>query len=124
MSDHPPAAARRPHVLTELDEFLRIPSISTQTEHHEDIRRAAQWVADYLARAGLKHVQVIPTAGHPLVYGDWLRASGQPTVLIYGHYDVQPADPLDAWHSPPFVPTVRDGNLYARGAADDKGQVY
>ncbi len=111
-------------ILPELIEFLRIPSVSTLPEHKGDVQRAAEWVADYLRRAGLDHVAVIPTAGHPLVYADWLHAADQPTVLIYGHYDVQPADPLAAWHSPPFEPTVRDGNIYARGAADDKGQVY
>ena len=117
-------AGERAAILAELSEFLRIPSVSTQPEHQGDIARAAQWVAGYLARAGLDHVEVIPTAGHPLVYADWLHAAGQPTVLIYGHYDVQPADPLPAWTTPPFEPAVRDGNIYARGAADDKGQVY
>lgn len=111
-------------ILPELIEFLRIPSVSTLPAHKADVQRAAEWVAAYLRRAGLDHVAVLPTTGHPLVVADWLHAPGQPTVLIYGHYDVQPADPLDAWHSPPFEPTVRDGNIYARGAADDKGQVY
>ncbi|MGI8587249.1 MAG: dipeptidase [Chloroflexia bacterium] len=114
----------RRQIVRELTEFLRIPSISTQPEHRADIERAAQWAADYLRRAGLEHVAVIPTAVHPLVYADWLHAEGQPTVLVYGHYDVQPADPLDAWHTPPFEPSIRDGNIYARGAADDKGQLY
>ncbi len=111
-------------VLTELGAFLRIPSISTLATHADDVQQAAHWVADYLTQAGLEHTRIIPTEKHPLVYADWLHAPGQPTLLIYGHYDVQPPDPLDAWHSPPFEPTVRDGNLYARGAADDKGQVY
>ncbi|HMA36360.1 MAG TPA: dipeptidase [Chloroflexia bacterium] len=111
-------------ILAELSEFLRIPSISTLPEHHADVAQAAQWIATFLTRAGLDHVAVLTTARHPLVYADWLHAAGQPTVLIYGHYDVQPADPLDQWQTPPFEPTLRDGNLYARGAADDKGQIY
>ncbi|HEY6346668.1 MAG TPA: dipeptidase [Bryobacteraceae bacterium] len=111
-------------LLEELKQFLRIPSISAQPDHAADVKRAAEFVASSLRAAGLEHVQIIPTAGHPLVYGDWLHARGKPTVLCYGHYDVQPPDPLDEWVSPPFEPTVRSGNLYARGAADDKGQVY
>src|SRR5579862_6486985 len=114
----------RPRLLDELKDFIRIPSISTSPEHKGDVERAAQFVAEALRRAGLEHVQIIPTAGHPLVYADWLHAPGKPTVLCYGHYDVQPADPLNEWISPPFEPTVRNGNLYARGAADDKGQMY
>ncbi len=117
-------AGAQEEVVAELSAFLRIPSISTLSAYKGDIARAAQWVADYLAAAGLDHAQVIPTARHPLVYADWLRAPDQPTVLIYGHYDVQPPEPLDAWQSPPFEPTVRDGNIYARGAADDKGQLF
>jgi len=119
-----PLTADPQEVLAELGAFLRIPSVSTLAAHAGDVQQAARWVADYLTRAGLDHTEIIPTAGHPLVYADWLHAPGQPTLLIYGHYDVQPPDPLDAWHSPPFEPTVRNGNLYARGAADDKGQVY
>ena len=119
-----PLTADTQEVLAELGAFLRIPSVSTLAAHAPDVQRAAQWVAGYLTQAGLDHTQIIPTGGHPLVYADWLHAPGQPTLLIYGHYDVQPPDPLDAWHSPPFEPTVRNGNLYARGAADDKGQVY
>jgi acetylornithine deacetylase/succinyl-diaminopimelate desuccinylase-like protein len=111
-------------LLEELKQFLRIPSISAQPAHSADVRRAADFVASSLRSAGLEHVEVIPSAGHPLVYADWLHAPGKPTVLCYGHYDVQPPDPLDEWISPPFEPTVRDGNLYARGSADDKGQVY
>jgi acetylornithine deacetylase/succinyl-diaminopimelate desuccinylase-like protein len=110
--------------LEELKEFLRIPSISTDPERAADVARAAQWVADKLRAAGLENVEIIPTAKHPLVYADWLHAPGKPTVLCYGHYDVQPPDPLEEWVSPPFEPTVRDGNLYARGSADDKGQMY
>jgi acetylornithine deacetylase/succinyl-diaminopimelate desuccinylase-like protein len=111
-------------LLEELKQFLRIPSVSTAPEHVADVKRAADFVADSLRNVGLEHVEIIPTAGHPLVYADWLHAPGKPTVLCYGHYDVQPPDPLDEWVSPPFEPTVRNGNLYARGAADDKGQVY
>jgi acetylornithine deacetylase/succinyl-diaminopimelate desuccinylase-like protein len=111
-------------LLDELKSFLKIPSISTLPEHKSDIDRAARFVADSLGAAGLENIEIIPTAGHPLVYGDWLHAPGKPTVLCYGHYDVQPPDPLDLWTTPPFEPTIRDGNLYARGSADDKGQMY
>jgi acetylornithine deacetylase/succinyl-diaminopimelate desuccinylase-like protein len=107
-----------------LKTFLRIPSVSTLPEHVPDVRRAAQFVADSMKTTGLENIEIIPTAKHPLVYADWLHAPGKPTVLCYGHYDVQPPDPLDEWISPPFEPTVRDGNLYARGSADDKGQMY
>lgn len=110
--------------LNELLDLLRIPSISTLPEHKDDVGRAARFVADSLTRAGLEHVQVIPTAKHPLVYADWLHAPGKPTVLCYGHYDVQPPDPIELWKSPPFEPAIRDGNIYARGACDDKGQMY
>ncbi len=110
--------------LSELKDLLRIPSVSTLPEHKEDVRRAAQFVADEMKRLGLEHVEIIPTEGHPLVYADWLHAAGKPTVLFYGHYDVQPPDPLDEWKSPPFEPTERNQNLYARGAVDDKGQMY
>jgi acetylornithine deacetylase/succinyl-diaminopimelate desuccinylase-like protein len=114
----------RERFLDELKTFLRIPSVSTLPDHVPDVRRAAEFVASALRAAGMENVKVIPTAGHPLVYGDWLHASGKPTVLCYGHYDVQPPDPLDEWITPPFEPTLRDGNLYARGSADDKGQMY
>jgi acetylornithine deacetylase/succinyl-diaminopimelate desuccinylase-like protein len=110
--------------LEELKTFLRIPSISTLPEHAPDIGRAAEFVADSLRKAGLENVEVIQTAGHPLVYADWLHAAGKPTVLCYGHYDVQPPDPLELWTTPPFEPAIRDGNLYARGSSDDKGQMY
>ncbi len=110
--------------LSELKELLRIPSVSTLPEHKEDIRRAAQFVADEMNRIGLEHVEIISTQGHPLVYCDWLHAAGKPTVLCYGHYDVQPPDPLEEWTSPPFEPTERNQNIYARGAVDDKGQMY
>jgi len=110
--------------LEELKEFIRIPSISTLPENKDDIERAARFVARSLKAVGMENVEIIPTGKHPLVYADWLHAPGKPTVLCYGHYDVQPADPLEEWKSPPFEPTVRDGNLYARGAVDDKGQLY
>jgi acetylornithine deacetylase/succinyl-diaminopimelate desuccinylase-like protein len=114
----------RERFLEELKEFIRIPSISTLPENQGDIQRAARFVAERLTGAGMENVEVIPTGGHPLVYADWLHAPGKPTVLCYGHYDVQPPDPLEEWVSPPFEPTLRDGNLYARGAVDDKGQLY
>jgi acetylornithine deacetylase/succinyl-diaminopimelate desuccinylase-like protein len=110
--------------LSELKELLRIPSVSTLPQHKEDVRRAAEFVADQMRRIGLENVEVIATEGHPLVYGDWLHASGKPTALCYGHYDVQPPDPLNEWKTPPFEPTERNQNLYARGAVDDKGQMY
>lgn len=111
-------------LLEELKEFLRIPSISTLPEHKGDVERAAHFVAESLRAAGLEHIEVIPTERHPLIYADWLHAPGKPTVLCYGHYDVQPADPLELWQTPPFEPSIRDGNIYARGASDDKGQMY
>jgi acetylornithine deacetylase/succinyl-diaminopimelate desuccinylase-like protein len=110
--------------LNELKELLRIPSVSAKSEHKQDIERAARWVAEKLRAAGLENVEIAPTKMNPVVYGESLRAPGKPTVLIYGHYDVQPAEPLDLWTSPAFEPTVRDGNLYGRGTADDKGQVH
>lgn len=111
--------------LAELVTFLRIPSVSTQPEHAADVRAAAEWLADSLKEAGLENVRLIQTAGHPLVYADWLHAGETaPTVLIYGHYDVQPAEPFELWQTPPFEPTVRDNYLYARGASDDKGQAF
>jgi acetylornithine deacetylase/succinyl-diaminopimelate desuccinylase-like protein len=111
-------------LLEELFAFLKIPSISTAPEHKNDVDRAAKFVATSLTDAGLENVEIIPTAKHPLVYADWLHAPGKPTVLCYGHYDVQPPDPLELWKSPPFEPVLRDGNIYARGSADDKGQMY
>jgi acetylornithine deacetylase/succinyl-diaminopimelate desuccinylase-like protein len=110
--------------LEELKSLLRIPSISTLPEHKTDVRHAAEVLAAELKRIGMENVKLIETAGHPLVYADWLHAPGTPTALLYGHYDVQPPDPLDEWLSPPFEPTERNGNLYARGAVDDKGQMY
>lgn len=105
-------------------DFLRIPSIGTLPEHDADTEAAARFLAERLERAGLEHVEVSPTGGHPIVYADWLHAEGAPTVLVYGHYDVQPVDPLDEWVKPPFDPRVEDGRVFARGAADDKGQVH
>ena len=110
--------------LDELKEFIRIPSISTLPEHTGDIARAAEFVAEKLRAVGMENIEIIPTPKHPLVYADWLHAPGKPTVLCYGHYDVQPADPLELWTTPPFEPAERNGNLYARGAVDDKGQMY
>jgi acetylornithine deacetylase/succinyl-diaminopimelate desuccinylase-like protein len=111
-------------LLEELFAFLKIPSISTLPEHKNDVDRAAKFVAGALTDAGLENVEIIPTANHPLIYADWMHAPGKPTVLCYGHYDVQPPDPLELWKSPPFEPVLRDGNIYARGSADDKGQMY
>ncbi len=109
--------------LAELKEFLAIPSVSSQKEHDGDTRRCAQWVSEQMKKIGMENVQILPTGGHPVVFSEWLHAAGKPTVLFYGHYDVQPVDPLNLWTSPPFEATVRGENLYARGAADDKGQV-
>ena len=118
------ARQNHPRFLDELKALLRIPSISTLPEHKGDCRKAAEVLAAELKRIGMENVRLIETGGHPLVYADWLHAAGKPTVLVYGHYDVQPPDPLDEWLTPPFEPTERDGNLYARGSADDKGQVW
>ena len=104
--------------------FLRIPSISTLPDHAADCRRAAEFVAAELQAMGIEHVEVSETGGHPVVYGDWLHAEGAPTVLVYGHYDVQPVDPVELWHAAPFEPAVREGRMLARGAADDKGQIH
>ncbi|MDP4095705.1 dipeptidase [Paenibacillus sp. P96] len=110
--------------LEELKQWLSIPSISALSEHKEDVNRAASWLADKLTLAGLENVEIIPTQGHPLVYAEHLHAPGKPTLLIYGHYDVQPVDPLHLWQTPPFEPAIRDNKIYARGATDDKGQVF
>lgn len=116
--------SRRDKHLQELNTFLRIPSVSAKSEHKPDIERAARWVADDLRAVGFKTVEIVPTGLHPLVYAESLEAPGKPTVLFYGHYDVQPAEPLELWTTPAFEPTVRNGNLFARGTADDKGQVH
>ena len=124
------AQNNRERFVEELKALLRIPSVSTAPEHIGDVRRAAEFVAAELARIGMENVRLVETAtadrpgGHPLVVADWLHVEGGPTVLCYGHYDVQPAEPLDEWKSPPFEPEIRDGNIYARGAVDDKGQMW
>jgi acetylornithine deacetylase/succinyl-diaminopimelate desuccinylase-like protein len=117
-------AEHRDRHLEELKEYLRIPSVSAVPEHKADILRCAEWTAKALHNAGLENEQILETEGHPVVYADWLHAPGKPTVLIYGHYDVQPAEPLDLWTTPPFEPQIRDDKLYARGATDDKGQLF
>jgi len=116
--------SKREDNLNELKEFLRIPSVSAKSEHKTDVEKAARWVAEKLRAAGFEKVEIVPTRMHPLVYGESLQAPGKPTVLFYGHYDVQPAEPLELWTSPAFDPTVRDGDLFGRGTADDKGQVH
>lgn len=116
--------SQRERHLDELKSWLSIPSISALSEHKEDVSKAAGWVAEALKRAGLGHVEIHQTGGHPIVYAEHMQAPGKPTVLIYGHYDVQPVDPLHLWTTPPFVPDIRDGKLYARGATDDKGQLF
>ncbi|MGD0356436.1 MAG: dipeptidase [Terracidiphilus sp.] len=118
------ARQNHPRFLRELKDLLRIPSISTLPENKGDCRRAAETLAAELTRIGMEHARLIETTGHPLVYADWLHATGKPTGLFYGHYDVQPVDPIDEWTTPPFEPAERDGNLYGRGTADDKGQVW
>jgi len=123
------ARANGARFVDELKALLRIPSVSTAPEHAGDVRRAAEFVAEGLRRAGMEEVRLIETStatrqGHPLVYAEWRKLPGRPTVLLYGHYDVQPAEPLEEWTSPPFEPEEREGNLYARGAVDDKGQMW
>lgn len=108
----------------ELKELLRIPSVSSLSEHKEDIQKAASWIANKLESIGLEHVEIIQTKGHPIVYADWLHQENAPTVLVYGHYDVQPVDPVHLWETPPFEPTIRDEKIFARGATDDKGQTF
>jgi acetylornithine deacetylase/succinyl-diaminopimelate desuccinylase-like protein len=114
----------RDRYVDELKAYLAIPSISALPDHAADVRRCAEWSAEELRRIGMQNVRLIETPGNPVVYADWLGAPGKPTILFYGHYDVQPVDPIDKWISPPFEATVRDGEIYARGAADDKGQVF
>jgi len=118
------ARSNQSRFLNELKDLLRIPSISTLDEHKGDVQKAAEFVANELKRIGMSNVEIIPTGGHPLLYADWLNAPGKPTVLMYAHYDVQPPDPVDEWLSPPFEPTERNNNIYARGAVDDKGQLW
>jgi acetylornithine deacetylase/succinyl-diaminopimelate desuccinylase-like protein len=126
MSSSAVAYAKKNHsrFLDELKALLRIPSISTLPENKADCRHAAEVLLAELKRIGMENARLIETEGHPLVYAEWLGAAGKPTVLVYGHYDVQPTDPIEEWLSPPFEPTERDGNIYARGAVDDKGQVW
>ena len=118
------ALQNRGRFLAELQTFIRFPTVSAQPEHAGDLKECAKWLADHLRSIGLKNVRVVPTSGHPIVYADWLLEPALPTVLIYGHYDVQPPDPLNEWHSPPFEPIVRGEQLYGRGASDDKGQMF
>jgi acetylornithine deacetylase/succinyl-diaminopimelate desuccinylase-like protein len=114
----------RDRYIDEMKQYLAIPSISALPEHKGDVRKCAEWTAGEMRRIGLQNVRLEETPGHPVVYGEWLGASGAPTILFYGHYDVQPVDPLNLWTSPPFEATIRDGEIYARGSADDKGQVF
>lgn len=118
------ARAHRSRFLEELKRLVRFPSVSAQTKHAADVRRCAEWLAGHLKGIGMEGVRVIATPRHPIVYADWKKAAGLPTVLIYGHYDVQPPDPLKEWKTPPFEPTVRGEHLYGRGACDDKGQLF
>src|SRR5215467_89473 len=118
------ARAHNARFLEELKSFIRFPSVSSQPKHSAEVRKCAEWLAAHMERIDLQRAAVIPTERHPLVYGEWKRAPSRPTVLIYGHFDVQPADPLSAWHSPPFAPQVRGEYLYGRGACDDKGQLF
>src|SRR5215210_8089167 len=114
----------RDRYVDELKQYLAIPSVSALPQHQSDVRTCAEWTANHMRQIGLQNVRVIDTPGNPIVYADWLGAAGAPTMLFYGHYDVQPVDPLELWESPPFEATVRDGEIYARGSADDKGQVF
>lgn len=118
------ARNNRERYLAELKELLAIPSVSTLSQHKPDIQRAAEWLTRQMTNLGLQNVEILPTAGHPAVYGEWLHAPGKPAVLVYGHYDVQPVDPLNEWTTPPFEPTVRGENIFARGASDNKGQFF
>lgn len=114
----------RDRYIDEMKRYLAIPSISALPEHKDDVRKCAEWTRDEMQRIGLANCRLEETPGHPVVYGEWLGAEGAPTILFYGHYDVQPVDPLHLWTSPPFEATIRDGEIYARGSADDKGQVF
>jgi len=114
----------RDRYVDELKEYLAIPSISALPQHAADVRRCAEWTTNELGKVGLQNVRLIETPGNPVAYGEWLGAAGAPTILFYGHYDVQPVDPLEKWTSPPFEAAVRDGEIYARGSADDKGQIF
>jgi acetylornithine deacetylase/succinyl-diaminopimelate desuccinylase-like protein len=118
------ARAHRSQFVSELKEFLRFPSVSSQPERAADVRRGAAWLARHLKSAGLDRVRIVPTRGNPIVYASWRRAPGRPTVIIYGHYDVLPGEPLREWRTPPFTPILKNDNLHARGASDDKGQLF
>ncbi len=118
------AAEQHDAFLETLNDLVRIPSISTDPDHAVDMQKTAEWIARRLKTIGINNVTIYPTAGHPIVYGDYiLPGSDKPTVLVYGHYDVQPVEPLDLWKTEPFEPTIKGENLYARGASDMKGQV-
>src|SRR5436305_913335 len=118
------ANAHRARFVEELKTFVRFPTVSSQPKHAGDLQRCARWLASHLKRIGLERVRLVAGQRHPMVYGEWRRASGIPTLLIYGHYDVQPVDPLSEWRTPPFAPVVRGDDLYGRGACDDKGQMF
>jgi acetylornithine deacetylase/succinyl-diaminopimelate desuccinylase-like protein len=118
------AHSGRSRFVSELTEFLRFPSVSSEADRSADVRRCAAWLARHLSAIGLDHVRVVPTRGHPIVCASWRHAHGRPTLILYGHYDVLPAGPADQWRTSPFSPTLRKGALYARGAADDKGQLF
>ena len=110
--------------LNELKELVAIPSVSSSSEHKQDVQRCAQYVKDAMEVVGFERIEMVETKKHPIVYGEWLGAPGCPTVLLYGHYDVQPVDPLELWETPPFEASERDGRLYGRGTVDDKGQFF
>ncbi len=116
--------SNKDNYVEELKDYLRIPSISTTSSHKKDMAKCAKFVSGKLKDAGMSKIKIIPTAGHPLVYGEWMKAKGKPTVLIYGHYDVQPVDPIELWESDPFEPVIKNGKIWARGANDNKGQNF
>ncbi len=118
------AEENRARFLNELKELVAIPSVSSSSEHKQDVQRCAQFVRDAMEIVGFERIEMVETKRHPIVYGEWLGAPGCPTVLLYGHYDVQPVDPLELWETPPFEASERDGRLYGRGTVDDKGQFY
>jgi acetylornithine deacetylase/succinyl-diaminopimelate desuccinylase-like protein len=118
------ARRHRSRFVSELKEFVRFPSVSNQAQHAGDLRKCASWLAAHLRRIGLEQVRIVPTHRHPIVYAVWNHARGRPTLLLYGHYDVQPAEPVEQWRTPPFEPVVKHNNLYGRGASDDKGQLF
>jgi acetylornithine deacetylase/succinyl-diaminopimelate desuccinylase-like protein len=119
-----PTRAARRRFVEEWKQFVRFPSVSADPARAADVRACAAWLADHLRRVGLPFVRIVPTAGHPIVYAEWAGVTGRPTILVYGHYDVQPPGPAAGWRTSPFEPTVREGHLYARGASDDKGQLF